>query len=57
MNSNREKYASDNDNYEDDHMVIQNDRTHAGTPAEFPRINIDNKDDGPVMELLEDTDK
>ena len=38
-------------------MVIENDHTHAGTPAEFTGIDIDIEDDGPAMELLDDTDK
>ena len=56
-NRNKEKYAWDNDKYEDDQLVTENDRTHTGIPAEFPGIDIDNKDDGSVMELLDDTDK
>ena len=56
-NINKEKYAWDNDEYEDDQLVIENDRKHAGPPAEFPGIDIDNEDDSPAMELLEDTDK
>ena len=56
-NRNKEIYAWDNDKYEDDQLVIENDHTLAGTPAEFPGIDIDNEDDGPAMELLDDTDE
>ena len=30
---------------------------YKGPPAEFPGIDIDKEDDGPAMELLENTDK
>ena len=30
---------------------------YEGPPAKFPGIDIDNEDDGPAMELLDDTDK
>ena len=56
-NRNKEKYAWDNDEYDDDQMVIENDRMHAGTLVEFPGIDIDNEDDGQVIELLDDTDE
>ena len=56
-NRNKEKYSWDNDEYEDDQPVIENDHVYAGIPAEFPGIDIDNEDDGPGMELLEETDE
>ena len=56
-NRNKEKYTWDNNEYEDDQMVIENDCAHAGTPEEFPGIDIDNEDDRPAIELLDDTDE
>ena len=49
-----EKYAWDNDEYKDDDIFIENNCRHTGTPSEFPGIVI-NEDDGPVIELLNDT--
>ena len=54
---NKEKYAWDNAKYEDDQLLIENDHTHTGTPADFPGIDIDNEDAGSAMYLLDDTDK
>ena len=51
------KYAWDNDKYNNDEIVIENDHCHAGTPAEFPGININNEDDGPTIELFDNTDE
>ena len=36
-------------------MITENDRTHAGIPAEFPGIDINNEDNRPTIELLDDT--
>ena len=55
-NRNKEKYTWDNGKYEDDQVIIEHDRSHAGTPAEFPDTDIANKDDRPAIELLNDTD-
>ena len=53
-NRNKEKYAWGNDEYEDDNVIIENDRTHVGIPANFPGIDINNEDDRPAIELLND---
>ena len=56
-NRNKEKYVWDDEEYEDDQLVIENDHTHVGTPAEFPGIDINDEDDGPAIELLDDTNE
>ena len=56
-NQNKEPCVWDKDEYNNGMIVIENNPQHAGTLLEFPRIDINDTDNGPVIELPEDTDE